>query len=111
MTDDRTLLEKAARAAGPLVNIGELAVREHAAWVTRNAVRLAFHGWLKKYRRDTGEWFEVGTGEPEDDAMYYALREPVKPAQQALSRARAATRRAIVRAAASLGFLDEERQP
>jgi hypothetical protein len=99
MTDDRTLLELAA--------IGRLAVAERAAWIARNAARAALRGFFKQYRHDTGEWFAVGEGEPEDDAVFYSLQEPSKAAQKALTKARAATRRAITRAAASLADTGE----
>jgi hypothetical protein len=86
-----------------LLAIGRLAVAEHAAWIARNAARAALHGFFKKYRSDTGEMFLVGEGEPEDDAVFYSLQEPARAAQKALTKARAATRRAIVRAAAEIG--------
>ena len=108
MMDDRTLLERAAKAAGPLAEIGALAHAEHAAWVSRNQARNAMRAFYGKYRDETGEWFDRGDAIDGGDEFgevpkFDKLRSDLKDAQRRLNAARAATRRAIVRAAAEIG--------
>lgn len=83
------------------------AIDEHEAWKARNAARLALRKFFKAYRADGGEYFDraemVRWGELEDVAKFDALTAEVKATQRALTTKRAATRRAIVRAAAEIG--------
>lgn len=93
--DDRELLE--------LAEIGKRAIAEHAAWVARNKTRKEHRDFLRSYERETGEWFDVNQAEQEDVARHTELLKPAQDAQKKLTSARAATRRAIVRAAAEIG--------
>lgn len=93
--DDRELLE--------LAEIGKRAVAEHAAWVARNKARKEHRDFLHSYERETGEWFAVEQAEQEDVTRHHELLKPAQDAQKKLTSARAATRRAIVRAAAEIG--------
>lgn len=89
-----------------LVGIGELSMREHAAWKARNEARKVLRAFFKNYTDETGERFDRGDcvdgGMHEDVAAFDAVSKPAKEAQRKLTTARAATRRAIVRAAASM---------
>ena len=99
---DRALLELAAKAAGPLAAVGVAALREHAAWVERNKTRSRVRSWLETYTKETGEWFVREEAEADDISAHDELRSASKNAQRSLTTARAATRRAIVRAAAEI---------
>lgn len=108
----RELLEKAAKAAGPLAAIGALAYAEHAAWINRNKARNALRSFYSDYRSLTGEWFDRGDAidggdEDGDVPKFDKLQADLKNAQRKLSTARSATRRAIVRAAAAIGSAHE----
>lgn len=108
MSTDRELLELAAKAAGPLATIGNLASIEHSAWLKRNAARNEMRAFLKAYRELTGEWFDRGDAidggdEDGDVPKFDKLRSDLKDAQQKLTAARSATRRAVVRSAVEIG--------
>lgn len=109
---DRELLDKAARAAGPLAAIGALAYAEHSAWINRNKARNALRSFYSDYRSLTGEWFDRGDAidggdEDGDVPKFDKLKADLKDAQRKLSTTRSATRRAIVRAAAAIGSAHE----
>lgn len=95
MKSDRELLELAA--------IGKLAVAEHTAWLVRNLERNKVRDFLNEYRENTGEWYVDEEAEPEDRTLFSSLSASLKMTQGKLATARAATRRAIVRAAAEIG--------
>jgi len=110
--DDKTLLERAARAAGPLATVGNLALIEYAAWIRRNAARNSLRAFYKAYRELTGEWFDRGDavdgGDEDGDVPEFdRLNADLKDAQRKLTSARSATRRAITRAAAAIGSAHE----
>jgi len=94
--DERTLLVVAAKA-----------IEEHVAWKARNSARKALRTFYRNYSDETGERFDrddcIAGGMHEDAAAFDAVSNPAKEAQQKLTSARAATRRAIVRAAAAIG--------
>jgi hypothetical protein len=102
MTDDRTLLEKAAKAAGITLNwscIEGMRPRRADTWETWNplesdgdALRLAVKLGITVYRRGEG-CYATSSASPED-------MQPCR--ESAISDPYAATRRAVVRAAASL---------
>ena len=77
-----------------LADVGRLAIAERAAWMDRNAKRGELRAWRHAYLVATGEWYAAG-GEPEDDDEHERLQAIASDAQKALSKARAATRRAI----------------
>lgn len=89
-----------------LANIGRLALAEHEAWKSRNAARTAFRDWCATYHLETDEYFDPSSDvhhEPGELAAYRELLTASKKAQSKLQVARAATRRAIVRAIADAG--------
>ncbi len=90
--DDRTLLKLAAKA-----------LAEHAAWVARNAAREAMKQWRRDVGLDRGQDFGPGDYDEEDVPAIRKLIEDAASTQRKLGTARAATRRAIVRAAAAIG--------
>ncbi|MNQ49918.1 hypothetical protein D3C85_638400 [compost metagenome] len=77
--------------------IGELAIKEHAAWRERNDARAALRTWLKVYRRESDDHYEHESAEPEERAAFDILRRDATKAQRVLTTARAATRRAVAR--------------
>lgn len=108
MRTDRELLMLAAKSAGPLADIGWLAAFEHSAWLDRNRNRSALRAFYRDYTAVTGEWFDRGDaidgeGGGGDVPKFDKLKAELKDAQRKLTAARAATRRAIVRAAAEIG--------
>lgn len=91
-----------------LASIGDLACAEHAAWAERNKKRAALQSFYQEFTKTTGEWFdaddEIANGDEDGyAAKFEKLKAESKEAQQALTKARSATRRAIVRAAAEIG--------
>ena len=93
MSEDRELLEAVAKAA----------INEHEAWKARNAARRAKREFWWQYKDATGEWFVKSEAEPDDIAKFAPLEAADKAARRRYATARAATRRAIVRAAAAIG--------
>lgn len=98
MSSDRELLELAARV-----------MEEYAAWRARNAARKSLRIFYRAYTDETGERFDRGDcidgGMHEDVAAFDAVSVPAKEAQRILTTKRAATRRAITRAAAEIGAM------
>jgi len=96
MSKDKELLELAAKA-----------ISENAAWKSRNLARNALRKFYIDYTDETGERFDrsdcVEGGEFEDVTKFDELSKAAKAAQRILTTKRAATRRAIVRAAAAIG--------
>lgn len=92
MNTDRELLELAA-----------MAISEYEAWKERNSTRRALRDWLRKYAKETGEFFDDALSLPEDIDAHTELSKSAKAAQRLLISRRAATRRAIARAAAEIG--------
>lgn len=95
--DDKELLEFLE-----LTTVGRLAMSEHEAWKARNTARRAFYEWLRSYRSETGDYYERDHAEPADRVEFSRLLSEKDAAQGRLATARAATRRAIVRAAAGI---------
>lgn len=77
--------------------IGELAIKEHAAWAARNKARAALRNWLKAYRSNVGDHYEHEGAEPDDRTEFNELTREAGMHQRLLTTARAATRRAVVR--------------
>lgn len=89
-----------------LLPIAWAAVAEHKAWKARNEARTALRQFFKSYTDETGERFDrddcLHGGMHEDVAAFDAVSKPAKEAQRKLTSARAATRRAVVRAYAAI---------
>jgi hypothetical protein len=96
MSTDKELLGAAAKA-----------IAEHAAWKVRNSARNALKKFYRDYTDETGELFDRGDcvdgGEFEYVTKFDELSNSLKKEQRNLTTKRAATRRAIVRAAAAIG--------
>ena len=91
-----------------LASIGDLACAEHAAWSDRNKKRAALKSFYKEFTSTTGEWFdaddEIANGDEDGyAARFEKLKADAVESQRTLIKARSATRRAIVRAAAEIG--------
>lgn len=86
-----------------LSEVGRRAIAENDAWKARNKAREEFREWRRKYLGETGEWFDRDEAETEDVEVFDMLKRCADDSQKALATARAATRRAIVRAAAAIG--------
>ena len=90
-----------------LLGVSAKAIAEHAAWKVRNLARSALRSFYNDYSGETGERFDredcVHNGESEDVTKFDSLSKAAKAAQRILTTKRAATRRAIVRAAAAIG--------
>jgi hypothetical protein len=87
-----------------LIDLAAKVIEEHEAWLSRNAARKALREWRRNYQDETGEYFDRDTSEEneemEDVQKFDELRGAARRAQSVLAKKRAATRRAITRAAA-----------
>lgn len=92
---DREILE--------LARIGKLAVAENDARRVRDALRKEFRSFLRDLCPEPRDYIDEENDEPEIVDEMVRLRDAKRKAQQKLDTARAATRRAIVRAAAEIG--------
>ena len=108
MSTDRELLELAAKASGPLAQIGRLVATEHEAWKARNKARRELRSFYLAYTERTGVFFdrddELENGDEDGDVVKFDLLKAAYDASvHVLASARSATSRAIVRAAAEIG--------
>lgn len=89
--------------AETLLNVAARAIAEHAAWTARNQARKALQKWKRDAGYERGEEIKEGDWEAEDWAEIKAMESAASTAQRKLETARAATRRAIAKAADTQG--------